>query len=218
MPLLKLDKVQKSYGSELVLQEINLWVEPEESVAIMGRSGAGKSTLLNIVGLLDDKTAGTYELCGKPLPSSKHFPTLRNQTFGFIFQSFHLLSHRTVLDNVCLPFEYHPAPPTDAKLRALELLEAVGLLAEAHHYPTALSGGQCQRVAIARSLVMNPALLLADECTGSLDTKTAEDIISLIFRLQAQHHMALLWITHDVRLAKRCQTAYQLEAGELCRL
>jgi putative ABC transport system ATP-binding protein len=218
MALIKLKAIQKSYGSASILQDVNLSVEPEESVAIMGRSGAGKSTLLNIVGLLDDKTAGSYELFGKPLPDSIHFPALRNQTFGFIFQAFHLLSHRTVLDNVCLPFEYHPSPPKDATLRAFELLEAVGLLKEAHQYPTLLSGGQRQRVAIARSLITQPALLLADEFTGNLDAKTAEDIIVLIFQLQAQHHMALLWVTHDSRLAKRCRTAYQLEEGGLCRL
>jgi putative ABC transport system ATP-binding protein len=223
--LIHLNNILKCYGSQKIFKDLHFKIEEGQSIAIMGPSGSGKSTLLNIIGLMDTFSSGEYFLERRLLTDSKTWPTLRNHYFGFIFQAFHLLSYRTILDNVCLPLFYRELRSgkgeegsiKDFQEKALEMLELVGLTDKAAAYPHQLSGGQQQRVAIARSLVTKPKILLADEPTGSLDQETAKQVMDLIFTLQAQHQMACLLVTHDVSVARRCDISYQLEKnGQLC--
>jgi putative ABC transport system ATP-binding protein len=190
-------------------------VDRGDYVAIVGTSGSGKSTLLNLIGALDRPDAGHVRYDGRDVRamSDAELADLRNRRIGFVFQSFHLLSRMTALENVAMPLVYRSSTPKERRARARAALEAVGLGDRVGHRPTELSGGQQQRVAIARALVTEPALLLADEPTGNLDTATGEEIMALLERIQAERGMALVVITHEPEIAGRARRRIELRDG-----
>jgi putative ABC transport system ATP-binding protein len=216
--MIKLEDITKTYPMgkrELqVLKGIDLNIENGELVAIMGPSGSGKTTLLNILGCLDKPTSGKYYLEGREVSRLKggELAKIRGQKIGFIFQTFNLLSRLTALANVELGMTY--AGGVDRQ-RAVEALAKVGLSERVKHRPVELSGGEQQRVAIARALVKNPSLFLADEPTGQLDSKSGEEIISILTSLHAEQGITLLVVTHDANIAKHCQRIIQLKDGEV---
>ena len=220
MAILKLTDICKDYqqGREpvRVLKNINLTVEKGDYLAIMGPSGSGKTTLMNIIGCLDVPTSGTYELDGKNLKdlSDDDLADIRNRHIGFVFQHFHLLPKMTALDNVALPLLYADVPIRERRERAAEALKAVGLEQRMDFYPNQLSGGQCQRVAIARAMVGRPDLLLADEPTGALDTKSGNQIMD-IFRQLSSDGMTIVMITHEPSIADCADKTYRILDGEL---
>ncbi len=197
-----------------VLKGVNLNIERGELVALMGPSGSGKTTMLNLIGCLDKPTSGKYYFEDKEVSrlSSGELARIRGQKIGFIFQTFNLLSRLTALANVELGMTY--AGGIDRK-RAMEALTKVGLADRARHRPVELSGGEQQRVAIARALVKNPSLFLADEPTGQLDSRSGEEIISLLTALQAEQGITVLLITHDHNVAHHCQRIIHLKDGEV---
>lgn len=200
------------------LDEVNLNIEQEELVAVMGPSGSGKSTLLNILGCLDRPDRGTYELVGQAVSEmeDRQLSHLRNQYIGFVFQSFHLLPRLTALENVMLPCRFALDGIDQMKDRATELLDRLGLSDRMTHRPNQLSGGQRQRVAIARALVANPPLLLADEPTGNLDSKTAADIMSLLVELN-QDGQTILIVTHENEVARHAKRVIHMRDGKIER-
>ncbi len=220
MAILKLTDICKDYmqGKEpvRVLKNINLTVEQGDYLAIMGPSGSGKTTLMNIIGCLDVPTSGEYELDGHNLKdlSDNALADIRNKHIGFIFQSFHLLPKMSALDNVALPLLYAGVPLKERRARAEKALQSVGLADRIHFLPNQLSGGQCQRVAIARAMVGNPALLLADEPTGALDTKSGQQIMD-IFRQLSENGMTIIMITHELAIAQCADKIYHILDGEL---
>jgi putative ABC transport system ATP-binding protein len=197
------------------LRGVSFRVDRGDYVAIVGSSGSGKSTLLNLLGALDRPTAGHVRYEGRDVRelTDAELATLRNTRIGFVFQSFHLLPRMTALDNVQLPLVYRAGTARSRRALATEALAAVGLADRMDHRPTELSGGQQQRVAIARALVTEPALLLADEPTGNLDTVTGEDIMALLERLQADLGTALVVITHEAEIAGRAHRRIVLRDG-----
>ncbi|MEO0422852.1 MAG: ABC transporter ATP-binding protein [Pseudomonadota bacterium] len=202
-------------GTLEILSDITLQIAPSESVALVGPSGAGKSTLLAVLAGLDTPTAGEVWLGDQAITSLSEDARaqLRNARVGFVFQSFHLLPSLTAVENVMLPAEL--AGTTDARERALAALDAVDLSHRARHYPKHLSGGERQRVAIARAFVTEPQLLFADEPTGNLDTRTGQRVADLLFRLQHDSGVTLVLVTHDDRLAQRCDRVLRLVEGRL---
>ena len=220
MAILKLTDICKDYvqGKEpvRVLKNINLTVEQGEYLAIMGPSGSGKTTLMNLIGCLDVPTSGNYELEGRDLKdlSDDELADIRNRYIGFVFQSFHLLPKMDALDNVALPLLYAGVPQKERRARAEEALKAVDLADRIHFMPNQLSGGQCQRVAIARAMVTKPALLLADEPTGALDTKSGNQIME-IFRQLSHEGMTIIMITHEPDIAACADKTYYIRDGEL---
>ena len=220
MAILKLTDICKDYqqGKESVrvLKNISLTVEKGDYLAIMGPSGSGKTTLMNIIGCLDVPTSGTYELDGKNLKdlSDDDLAEMRNKHIGFVFQHFHLLPKMTALDNVALPLLYADVPLKERRERAAEALKAVGLEQRMDFFPNQLSGGQCQRVAIARAMVGKPDLLLADEPTGALDTKSGNQIME-IFRQLSADGMTIVMITHEPSIAECADKTYRILDGEL---
>ena len=220
MTILRMTDICKDYaqGKEpvRVLKNINLAVEKGEYLAIMGPSGSGKTTLMNLIGCLDVPTSGIYELDGKDLKdlSDDQLADIRNRYIGFVFQSFHLLPKMDALDNVALPLLYAGVPLKERRQRAEEALKAVGLEERIHFFPNQLSGGQCQRVAIARAMVGNPSLLLADEPTGALDTKSGNQIME-IFRQLSDQGMTIIMITHEQSIAQCADKIYHILDGEL---
>ena len=220
MAILKLTDICKDYqqGKEpvRVLKNINLTVEKGEYLAIMGPSGSGKTTLINLIGCLDVPTSGTYELDGKDLKdlNDDAMAQIRNKHIGFVFQHFHLLPKMDALDNVALPLLYADVPLAERRQRAAEALKAVGLEDRMNFLPNQLSGGQCQRVAIARAMVGKPDLLLADEPTGALDTKSGAQIME-IFRQLSGEGMTIIMITHEQSIAECADKIYHILDGEL---
>ncbi|WP_067934585.1 ABC transporter ATP-binding protein [Alicyclobacillus kakegawensis] len=218
--MIELSGVTKRYrsGEEwlTVLDDIHLTVAAGEFVSIMGPSGSGKSTLMHILGCLDVPTSGSYRLFGRPIErlSAQELARVRNQEIGFVFQNFHLLPRMTAQKNVELPMMYAGVPRRERHRRALELLGQVGLADRAHHLPNELSGGQKQRVAIARALANRPALLLADEPTGALDSATGQEIIDLFLSLNADG-MTVVLITHDPDVARRARRIVRIQDGRL---
>ena len=220
MPIVTMKDICKDYsqGKEpvRVLKNVNLIVEKGEYLAIMGPSGSGKTTLMNLIGCLDVPTSGEYLLDGRNLKdlSDNALADIRNQHIGFVFQSFHLLPKMDALDNVALPLLYAGVSLKERRARAEAALNAVGLSDRIHFMPNQLSGGQCQRVAIARAMVGNPDLLLADEPTGALDSKSGEQIME-IFRKLSRDGMTIIMITHEQAIADCADKCYYILDGEL---
>jgi putative ABC transport system ATP-binding protein len=207
--------VKTSNGALHILSGINLLIESGESIAIAGESGSGKSTLISLLAGLDTPTTGSIILNDKSLTHMDEDgrAAMRNQLVGFVFQSFQLLQGLTALENVMLPLELRG--DKNAKQAAVALLDRVGLSERLTHTPRQLSGGEQQRVALARAFVSRPALLLADEPTGNLDSKTGAKIIDLLFELNQENNTTLILVTHDQSLASRCQRIIKLAAGRM---
>ena len=197
-----------------VLRGVSTHIEQGELVAIMGPSGSGKTTLLNLIGCLDTPTSGSYYLEGREISrlSSGELAGIRGQKIGFVFQTFNLLPRLSALANVELGMRY--AGGSDRNL-AMEALTRVGLSDRAHHRPTELSGGEQQRVALARALVKNPPLILADEPTGNLDSRSGEEIISLLTSVHSKQSSTLVLVTHDANIAHHCQRIIHLKDGQV---
>jgi putative ABC transport system ATP-binding protein len=217
--LIRFENIVKAYplGSKrqlVVLKGINLNIETGEMVAVMGPSGSGKSTLLNIIGCLDRPTSGSYLLDGREVSklNSSELAKVRGQKIGFVFQSYNLLPRISAVANVQLGLTY--AGVSDGKL-AREALAMVGLGERASHKPTELSGGEQQRVAIARALAKNPSIVLADEPTGNLDSKSGSEIMSILTDMHKQQNVTMVIITHDINVASKCQRIIRIRDGEL---
>lgn len=219
--ILQLKSLSKVYpsveGTEdiPVLTNLNLDVTKGETVAVLGRSGSGKSTLLSLIAGLDSPTSGEIVVNNQSLGSmnEKSLAKFRVENVGIIFQQFHLMPHLTAVENVSLPLEL--AHNKNAKKKAAEILDEIGLSHRKHHFPYQLSGGECQRVAIGRALVVEPAVLLADEPTGNLDEKTGDQLSQLLFSLVESINMTLLLVSHNQSLANRCGRKLTLKNGEL---
>ncbi|BAF58219.1 MAG: ABC transporter ATP-binding protein [Pelotomaculum sp.] len=199
----------------LALKDISFTIHEGEMVAIMGSSGSGKSTLLNILGCLDKPTAGSYYLYGENVSQldKNQLAFIRNKRIGFVFQGFNLLGRMSVLANVELPLVYAGVPKKEMAERAKEALAWVGLSEYLHHYPNQMSGGQQQRVAIARALVNNPSLILADEPTGALDSKTSVEIMAVIQRLNIERGITVVVVTHEKDISLYCQRLINVKDG-----
>jgi lipoprotein-releasing system ATP-binding protein len=221
-PVLEAVDVVKEYvagdGSTLrILDGANLTIERGEMVAIIGESGAGKSTLLHLLGALDRPSSGIIKLAGRPIDagSEESLAAIRNRSVGFVFQFHHLLREFSAVENVMMPLRIAGVAIEEAKQRALALLESVGMASRASHLPSALSGGEQQRVAVARALAPNPALLLADEPSGNLDRGNAERLHELFASLAASHGVGVVVVTHNRALAGRASRVLLLDAGRV---
>ena len=218
--LLNLSHIYKDYQQEKlvvpVLKDVSLSVEEGEYVAIMGPSGSGKTTLMNIIGCLDLPTSGSYELSGQDVLACKdrELADVRLNSIGFVFQSFHLLPRESALENVALPLIYAGVKKADREKRAAAALERVGLADRVDFKPTQLSGGQKQRVASARAMVNNPKILLADEPTGALDSKSGKQIMELFDRLN-EEGVTIVMITHDAKIASYAKRVIRIIDGEI---
>lgn len=218
--ILNLQNIFKDYQQDKlvvpVLKDVSLQVEEGEYVAIMGPSGSGKTTLMNIIGCLDRPTSGTYELAGESVLNlkDKELSSVRLNRIGFVFQSFQLMPRESALDNVSLPLSYAGIKKKERRERARKALERVGLGDRADFKPTQLSGGQKQRVAIARAMVNNPKILLADEPTGALDSKSGKQIMELFEKLN-EEGVTIVMITHDINIAKNAKRILHIIDGEI---
>ena len=210
-------QVNTADGNLSILHDLSFQIEQGESVAIVGASGSGKSTLLSLLAGLDLPSAGQIDLMGQNLNllDEDGRARLRGQLVGFVFQSFQLLPHLTALENVMLPLEIAGKSQAEARLSALEWLEKVGLTLRAIHFPKTLSGGEQQRVALARAFINKPAILFADEPTGSLDEASGNRVIELLFELNRENSSTLVLVTHDPALAARCGRQLNLHGGRL---
>jgi len=217
-PLIKITNIKRDFvlGEEIVnvLKGIDLQINKGEYVALMGPSGSGKSTLMNLLGCLDTPTSGNYILNGKDVSKMKddELAEIRNKEIGFVFQTFNLLPRTTALDNVALPMIYAGFSKTDRRARAQEVLTQVGLSDRMDHHPNQLSGGQRQRVAIARALVNSPSIILADEPTGNLDSKTSLEIMKLFNEIHANGNTVIL-VTHEEEIAEYAHRIIRLRDG-----
>ena len=220
MPLCLMENIRKSFHTGAieieVLKSVNLRLERGEFVAIMGTSGSGKTTLMNIIGCLDTPISGRYFLAEKEVShlSDDELSVIRNEHIGFVFQNFYLLPYATVLENVLLPTLYTDKQKENREQQAVDLLQLVGLKERIRFKPNQLSGGEQQRVAIARALVNNPDLLLADEPTGQLDSRTAEEIMNLLREMNTRGKTVLV-ITHDRNVAAYAQRTVQIKDGTI---
>ncbi len=220
--IIVMKKINKTFplaigGEQQVLFDINFIIKSGEFVAIMGPSGSGKSTCMNIVGALDSATSGVYELYGKDITtmSADDLATVRNEYIGFVFQNFNLLSKRTIIDNVMLPLMYRGWVMNDRIMRAREMLKLVGLEKFETYFPTQLSGGMKQRVAIARALAGNPKLILADEPTGSLDSKMGDEILKFFEKLNHDFGITIIMITHEFEIAQYAKRLIHIYDGRI---
>lgn len=219
-PLIKLSDLVKTYSIEglrsTVLKQISITVNAGDLLAIVGSSGSGKSTLMNIMGLLDKPDSGTYLLKNKNVSNltADETANLRNQSIGFVFQQFNLLPRFTALQNVALPLTYSDVNPGEIQDKVMYSLQRVGMQDYARHKPLQLSGGQQQRVAIARALVNKPQVILADEPTGALDSKTGHEVMDLFLSL-ADEGRTLIIVTHDERIAAQCKRCITLADGQV---
>lgn len=220
-PVIRIEQLYKEYVTEAgtvpVLKDVSFTVMQGEFVAIMGPSGSGKSTFMNILGCLDVATSGGYFLNGRDVntQSRDELALLRNQVIGFVFQGYNLLPRATLEDNVALPLIYRGTPRAERMARANEMLEKVGLGPYRRSHPNQISGGQQQRVAIARALVNNPKLLLADEPTGNLDTRTSQEIMALFSDLNQRDGITIVLITHEPDIATYAQRLVRLSDGRI---
>ena len=218
-----LEKVSKMYGKdELIvkaLDNVNLEIYKGDYLAVMGASGSGKSTAMNIIGCLDRPSQGVYKLNGTPVEnlSDDELAELRNQKLGFVFQQFHLLSDATALENVLLPMIYAGVDPIEREKRAKNALDKVGLSERVNNRANQLSGGQQQRVAIARAIINNPAILLADEPTGALDSKTTEDVLDLFDKLH-ESGITIVLVTHEDEVASRAKKIAKFKDGKIIEI
>jgi len=219
-PIIKLENIKKTYqmGTVLIhaLRDVSLDIFPNQYIAIMGPSGSGKSTLMNVLGCLDTPTDGNYYLNGTNVSKmdDAELAHIRNKEIGFVFQTFNLLPRSTALDNVALPLVYAGFNKGKRSVRAQEVLTSVGLGDRVHHKPNELSGGQRQRVAVARALVNSPSIILADEPTGNLDSKTSYEIMGLFDRLH-QAGNTIIVVTHEEDIALYAQTVVRLKDGNI---
>jgi putative ABC transport system ATP-binding protein len=217
--MIEIENLTKTYlmGDAEVhaLDGVSLNIADGEWVAIVGPSGSGKSTLMNVIGCLDQPTSGSYKLDGVEVARMKdnELARVRNRKIGFVFQTFNLLARTTALANVELPLVY--AGQADRRKRAMAVMEQVGLGERIHHRPNELSGGQQQRVAIARALVNDPAIILADEPTGNLDSKSGAEIMALFRQLHEEHGMTIIMVTHDPDIALQCERVIHLRDGKI---
>ena len=218
-----LEKISKTYGKDdltvKALDSINLEIYKGDYLAVMGASGSGKSTAMNIIGCLDRPSEGIYKLNGIPIEnlSDDELAEIRNQKLGFVFQQFHLLSDATALENVTLPMIYAGIEPEQRLMRGKNALKKVGLSERMHNRPNQLSGGQQQRVAIARAIINNPAILLADEPTGALDSKTTEDVLDLFDKLH-ESGITIVLVTHENEVANRAKKIAKFKDGRIVEL
>ena len=217
----ELDHIRKVYGSGdtavIALDDLCLNVRRGEYLAVMGTSGSGKSTAMNILGCLDRPSSGSYLLNGTPVErlSDDQLADLRNRELGFVFQQFHLLQELTALDNVMLPMVYAGVPAEQRKELGIAALQRVGLGERLHNKPNQLSGGQQQRVAVARAIINNPNLLLADEPTGALDSRTTKEVLDLFDELHREQGMTILLVTHEHDVAARAERIVHFHDGRL---
>ncbi len=218
-PEIELHSITKAYSvgdvMQTVLNNVSLQIHAGELFSIMGTSGSGKTTLMNLLGLLDQPTSGKYFLKGRDVTtlSEDDCAQVRNQSIGFVFQQFFLLPRLTVIQNVGLPLSYRRVPEHEIHERALEILDKMGLKNHAYHKPNQLSGGQQQRAAIARALIGNPVMILADEPTGSLDTTTGQMIMDLFTELNQKEKVTVVIVTHDPGIAEQCQRGVRIKDG-----
>jgi len=218
-----LEKISKTYGKEdltvKALDSINLEIYKGDYLAVMGASGSGKSTAMNIIGCLDRPSEGIYKLNGIPVEnlSDDELAEIRNQKLGFVFQQFHLLSDATALENVILPMIYAGIEPEQRLVRGKNALKKVGLSERINNRPNQLSGGQQQRVAIARAIINNPSILLADEPTGALDSKTTEDVLDLFDKLH-ESGITIVLVTHEDEVANRAKKIAKFKDGRIVEL
>jgi putative ABC transport system ATP-binding protein len=220
--MIKLQNVSKSYflGDEEVkaVKDISLTIKEKELIGILGSSGSGKSTLMHLVGLLETPTKGTITLEGKDISklSDNELSKIRNKTVGFVFQSFNLINRFTVLENVLLPVKYSKNGVNfDAEARGMELLEKFGIADRKNFFPNKISGGQQQRVAIARALIMSPKIILADEPTGNLDSKTGDEIIRILGSLNKDFGVTVVLVTHEHDIAAKTKRQIYIKDGEI---
>ena len=212
--LLELDHISKIYGDLRAVDDLNLTVPEGEWLAIVGSSGSGKTTLMNMIGCMDTPSKGSVKLEGRKLEdlNATQLADVRKNLIGLVFQKFYLVPHLTAVENVMVAQYYHSV--VDEK-QAMEALEKVGLKDRAHHLPGQLSGGEQQRVCVARALINDPKLILADEPTGNLDRQTGDKIADLLFSLNREHGTTLILVTHDPLLAARCDRRLRLVDGQL---
>ena len=218
--MISLKKINKSYRTEAislhVLKDIDLEIDKGEYVSIMGASGSGKSTLLNILGILDNYDTGDYYLNGSLIKnlSEKRAAQYRNEMIGFVFQSFNLINFKNALENVALPLYYKKVSRKQRNIIAMEHLDQMGLKEWAHHLPNELSGGQKQRVAIARAVISNPKIILADEPTGALDSKTSKEVMKVLSDLN-KTGMTTILVTHELAVAETTRRIINLKDGRI---
>lgn len=222
--LMTLEDIHQSYsiGDRVipVLRNISLKLWQGTTCAILGSSGSGKSTLLNILGLLDRPVSGRFHFAGQDMlnASVDELAAIRNREIGFVFQAFNLLPHLSALDNVALPLTYRGMSRHEARAHALDQMQRVGLSSHAGHRPAELSGGQCQRIAIARALIGDPSIILADEPTGNLDSSNAAGVMDLLLALNREQGVTLVVVTHDVSVAKQLDRQVEVINGRVCEL
>jgi len=222
--IISLRNVSKTYRmgevNVLALKGVNLDIEKGEFLAISGPSGSGKSTMMNLVGCLDIATEGEIFLDGKniELVAESNLAQIRGQKIGFVFQQFNLIPTLTAMENIMLPLDFQDADNSQTRKKAIELLHMVDLADRANHLPTQLSGGQMQRVAIARALAVNPEIILADEPTGNLDSKTGQFIIDFLRKIHREDSKTIIMVTHDMHLTKHADRIVYLKDGQIERI
>lgn len=220
MSLIELRNISKSYGKGnnmlFALDNVNIEIEKGELVAIMGPSGSGKSTLLNILGFLDKQTKGDYIFDGKVMKnmSDNKLATIRNEKIGFVFQSFNLLNEKSILDNVLVPLKFSSKKIKNRKEKAKELIKSLGIEENVKKKPTQMSGGQQQRIAIARALINEPDIILADEPTGALDKKTGKEVMDILEKLSKEGRTVIV-VTHDLDVGARCNRIIKICDGKI---
>lgn len=221
-PIIKLNQVSKTYrlGDDVVkaVDQVSLEIYKKEYISILGSSGSGKSTLMHLIGLLESPTSGQFYLNGQDISklNDAQVSKIRNQTIGFVFQSFNLINKFTILENIVLPTTYSKTRLNfNPQTRALDLLKKFGILDRKNFYPNNISGGQQQRVAIARALIMHPQIILADEPTGNLDSKTGPEILKLIEGLHQELDTTIIMVTHEKDIAKRAKKQIYIKDGRV---